>query len=218
MAARVLRTCFPIAMVGGICVSCFVQPNWLFLYPGMVAMLAGLAWAACFLAVDSHQQYSAGVGHSCLLQHFVVVGFRLFFSRCSRACMPSRRVIPKTARDRKYGQLITLERGLVIERQSCCRLDCGLYAVWEWKQHASACWKRTDRKNRHSIFRALSLGIEIIFSVSAQHFWLEGAPTPQWLKKLNGPRNDAGNAKRLNSFIAAAAGFSHSHQLPSVIR
>ena len=71
---------------------------------------------------------------------------------------------PKTARDRKYGQLITLERGLVTGGAILLSgLVAFLYAIWEWKQHAFGMLD-TERIARVVIpsSMALSLGIEII--------------------------------------------------------
>ena len=95
----------------------------------------------------------------------VVAGFQaILFSLLSRMYAIQEGLYPKTARDRKYGQLITLERGLVTGGAILLSgLVAFLYAIWEWKQHAFGMLD-TERIARVVIpsSMALSLGIEII--------------------------------------------------------
>ena len=142
------------------------SPNWLFLYPGMVAMLVGLAVGGLLLGQPIHiNSIRLGLDTLVYCSTFVVVGFQaILFSLLSRMYAIQEGLYPKTARDRKYGQLITLERGLVIGAAILLAgLIAALYAVWEWKQHAFGLLE-TERIARIVIPSsvALSLGIEII--------------------------------------------------------
>ena len=179
------------------------SPNWLFLYPGMVAMLAGLA-VGCLLLGRSIHINSIRLGLDTLVycSTFVVVGFQaILFSLLSRMYAIQEGLYPKTARDRKYGQLITLERGLVIGAAILLAgLIAALYAVWEWKQHAFGLLE-TERIARIVIPSsvALSLGIEIIlFSFLLSTFGLKVRPYAAMVEKIERAHaNDAGNAEEI---------------------
>jgi len=167
----------------------------------MVAMLAGLAVGGLLLAGRFTSQYSAGVGHSCLLQHIRSCGFQaILFSLLSRMYAIQEGFIPKTARDRKYGQLITLERGWLSSGNPAGRLDCGpVRRMGMEAARIRLAGNRTDRKNRHSIFRALSLGIEIIlFSFLLSTFGLKVRPYAAMVEEIERAHaNDAGNAEEI---------------------
>jgi hypothetical protein len=94
---------------------------------------------------------------------------------------------PKTARDRKYGRLITLERGLVAGAAILLTgLVAVLYAVWEWKQHAFGLLE-TERIARVVIPSsvAISLGIEIfLFSFLLSTFELKVRPFTAMVEEI----------------------------------
>jgi len=179
------------------------SPNWLFLYPGMVAMLAGLAVGGLLLGRSIHiNSIRLGLDTLVYCSTFVVVGFQaILFSLLSRMYAIQEGLYPKTARDRKYGQLITLERGLVIGAAILLAgLIAALYAVWEWKQHAFGLLE-TERIARIVIPSsvALSLGIEIIlFSFLLSTFGLKVRPYAAMVEEIERAHaNDAGNAEEI---------------------
>ena len=165
------------------------SPNWLFLYPGMVAMLVGLAVGGLLLGQPIHiNSIRLGLDTLVYCSTFVVVGFQaILFSLLSRMYAIQEGLYPKTARDRKYGQLITLERGLVIGAAILLAgLIAALYAVWEWKQHAFGLLE-TERIARIVIPSsvALSLGIEIIlFSFLLSTFGLKVRPYAAMVEEI----------------------------------
>jgi glycosyltransferase involved in cell wall biosynthesis len=165
------------------------SPNWLFLYPGMVAMLAGLAVGGLLLGRSIHiNSIRLGLDTLVYCSTFVVVGFQaILFSLLSRMYAIQEGLYPKTAKDRKYGQLITLERGLVIGAAILLAgLIAALYAVWEWKQHAFGLLE-TERIARIVIPSsvALSLGIEIIlFSFLLSTFGLKVRPYAAMVEEI----------------------------------
>jgi len=142
------------------------SPNWLFLYPGIALMLLGLTVGGFLLGQPIHiNSIQLGLDTLIYCSTCVVAGFQaILFSLLSRMYAIQEGLYPKTARDRKYGQLITLERGLVTGGAILLSgLVAFLYAIWEWKQHAFGMLD-TERIARVVIpsSMALSLGIEII--------------------------------------------------------
>jgi glycosyltransferase involved in cell wall biosynthesis len=179
------------------------SPNWLFLYPGMVAMLAGLAVGGLLLGRSIHiNSIRLGLDTLVYCSTFVVVGFQaILFSLLSRMYAIQEGLYPKTARDRKYGQLITLERGLVIGAAILLAgLIAALYAVWEWKQHAFGLLE-TERIARIVIPSsvALSLGIEIIlFSFLLSTFGLKVRPYAAMVEEIERAHaSDAGSTEEI---------------------
>jgi hypothetical protein len=90
-------------------------------------------------------------------------------------------------RDHAYGQLLTLERGLVAGAGILLAgLGSGLYAVWEWKQHAFGNLEieRIARIVLPSSV-AISLGIEIVlFSFLLSTFGLKIRPYSAMVEEI----------------------------------
>jgi glycosyltransferase involved in cell wall biosynthesis len=165
------------------------SPNWLFLYPGMALMLVGLAVGGLLLGQPIHiNTIRLGLDTHIYCSTCVVAGFQaILFSLLSRFYAIREGLYPETARDRKLGQLITLERGLVSGAAILLTgLAAALYAVWHWKQHAFG-----DLDTEH-IARivipssvAISLGIEIIlFSLLLSTFSLNVRPYTAMVKEI----------------------------------
>ncbi|MGB9409399.1 MAG: glycosyltransferase family 2 protein [Terracidiphilus sp.] len=165
------------------------SPNWLFLYPGIVMMLVGLGVGGLLLAQPIHvNSIRLGLDTLVYCSTFVVAGFQaILFSLLSRMYAIQEGLYPKTARDHKYGQLITLERGLVTGAAILLTgLASALYAVWEWKQHAFGLLE-TEWIARIVIPSsvALSLGIEIIlFSFLLSTFGLKVRPYAAMVEEI----------------------------------
>jgi glycosyltransferase involved in cell wall biosynthesis len=165
------------------------SPNWLFLYPGIVLMLIGLVVGSLLLG-QSIQFSSIRLGLDTLIycSTCVVAGFQaILFSLLSRVYAIREGLYPETAGDRKYVQLITLERGLVSGAGILLTgLVAALYAVWHWKQHAFGDLD-TERIARIVIPSsvAISLGIEImLFSLLLSTFSLNVRPYTAMVKEI----------------------------------
>jgi glycosyltransferase involved in cell wall biosynthesis len=165
------------------------SPNWLFLYPGIVMMLIGLAAGGLLIGQPIHiNRIRLGLDTLVYCSTFVVVGFQaILFSQLSRMYAIQEGLYPKTDRDHTYGRLITLERGLVIGAGILLTgLVAALYAVWEWKQHAFGMLE-TDRIARVVLPSsvAISLGIEIIlFSFLLSTFGLKVRPYTAMIEEI----------------------------------
>ena len=154
------------------------SPNWLFLYPGIIMMLVGLAVGGVLL---DRPIYLKGVrlGLDTLIycSTFVVAGFQaILFSLLSRVYAIQEGLYPKTAGYDTYCRHITLERGLVTGAAIVLAgLSAAIYAVWQWKQHVFGMMD-IERIARIVIPSsvAVSLGIEIIlFSFLLSTFGLK---------------------------------------------
>jgi hypothetical protein len=155
----------------------------------MVSMLAGLAVGGLLLGQPVRiNSIRLGLDTLVYCSTFVVVGFQaILFSLLSRMYAIQEGLYPKTSRDHKYGQLITLERGLVMGTAILLAgLIAALYAVWEWKQHAFGLLE-TEWIARIVIPSsvALSLGIEIIlFSFLLSTFGLKVRPYAAMVEEI----------------------------------
>jgi hypothetical protein len=155
----------------------------------MALMLVGLAVGGLLLGQPIHiNTIRLGLDTHIYCSTCVVAGFQaILFSLLSRFYAIREGLYPETARDRKLGQLITLERGLVSGAAILLTgLAAALYAVWHWKQHAFG-----DLDTEH-IARivipssvAISLGIEIIlFSLLLSTFSLNVRPYTAMVKEI----------------------------------
>ena len=154
------------------------SPNWLFLYPGLVMMFVGLVIGGLLLGQPIYiNSVRLGLDTLVYCSTFLVAGFQaILFSLLSRKYALQEGLYPRTVRDHTYGQLLTLERGLVAGAGILLAgLGSGLYAVWEWKQHAFGNLEieRIARIVLPSSV-AISLGIEIVlFSFLLSTFGLK---------------------------------------------
>lgn len=154
------------------------SPNWLFLYPGLVMMIVGLALGGPLLAHPIHiNNIRLGLDTLVYCSTFIVVGFQAtLFSLLSRTYAIEEGLYPRTTRDRTLGRIISLERGLMVGAGIFLTgVATALYAVWEWKHHAFGMLE-TERIARVVIPSsvAISLGIEImLFSFLYSTFGLK---------------------------------------------
>lgn len=154
------------------------SPNWLFLYPGIVLMIIGLAVGGLLLGRSIYiSTLRLGLDTLIYCSTFVVAGFQaILFSLLSRMYAIQEGLYPKTATDNTLGRFMTLERGLITGAGILlCGLTTALYAVWEWKQHAFGLLD-TERIARIVVPSsvAISLGIEImLFSFLVSTFELK---------------------------------------------
>jgi glycosyltransferase involved in cell wall biosynthesis len=165
------------------------SPNWLFLYPGLVMMFVGLAVGGLLLGQPIYiNSVRLGLDTLVYCSTFLVAGFQaILFSLLSRKYALQEGLYPLTVRDHTYGQLLTLERGLVAGAGILLvGLVSGLYAVWEWKQHAFGMLE-TERIARIVLPSsvAISLGIEIVlFSFLLSTFGLKIRPYSAIVDKI----------------------------------
>jgi hypothetical protein len=165
------------------------SPNWLFLYPGIVMMLAGLAVGGLLLGQPIYiNSIRLGLDTLVYCCTFVIAGFQaILFSMLSRMYAIHEGLYPQTARDHVYGRLINLERGLVAGAGILLiGLATALYAVWDWKQHAFGNLD-TERIARVVLPSsvAISLGIEIIlFSFLLSTFGLKARPYAAMVEEI----------------------------------
>jgi glycosyltransferase involved in cell wall biosynthesis len=158
------------------------SPNWLFLYPGILMMLTGLALGGVLVTQPIHvNSIRLGLDTLVYCSTLVVAGFQaILFSLLSRMYAIQEGLYPKKASDETYSSLITLERGLVAGAGILLvGLFIALYAVWEWKRRAFGLLE-TEWIARLVIPSsvAISLGIEIMlfsfllstFGLKVRHF------------------------------------------------
>jgi glycosyltransferase involved in cell wall biosynthesis len=91
------------------------SPNWLFLYPGVLLMLAGILLGGGLLARPlevAGVRLSVGTLIYCVT--LIEVGFQaLWFALLSRAYTVQEGLVPQSARMRRLDRLVTLENGLL---------------------------------------------------------------------------------------------------------
>ena len=180
------------------------SPNWLFLYPGIAMMLAGLTVGGLLLGQPIYiDNIRLGLDTLVYCCTFAIAGFQaILFSLLSRMYAIHEGLYPQTARDRIYGRLITLERGLVAGAGILLLgLATALYAVWDWKQHAFGNLD-TERIARVVLPSsvAISLGIEIIlFSFLLSTFGLKARPYSAMAEETE--RTHAGNTKGPEDYL-----------------
>jgi glycosyltransferase involved in cell wall biosynthesis len=144
------------------------SPNWLFLYPGALLMMLGLAVGGAFL-VD--QVYLAGVRFSlgtliyCMMM--IEVGFQgVLFAVLSRAYAVQEGLVPQSRRMRVVERVFSLESGILF---GLLLLALGTslsgYAVSVWS-HAQFGNLNVDQITRIAISSSLSisLGLEVILT------------------------------------------------------
>ena len=165
------------------------SPNWLFLYPGIVLMLIGLAAGGLLLGQPIHvSSVRLGLDTLVYCSTCVVVGFQaILFSLLSRVYAIREGLYPDTARDHTLVRRIAMEHGLVIGAGILLAgLAATLYAVWNWEQHAFGDLD-IERIARIVIPSsvAISLGIEImLFSLLLSTFSLNVRPYTAMVKEI----------------------------------
>ena len=91
------------------------SPNWLFLYPGALLMLAGILLGAGLMATPldlGGLRFSVGTLIYCVTM--IEVGFQaLWFALLSRAYTVQEGLVPQSARMRALDRVVTLEAGLL---------------------------------------------------------------------------------------------------------
>ena len=118
------------------------SPNWLFLYPGLALMAAGIVLGGGLLASPvTVAGLRLSIGTLIYCATLIEVGFQaLWFALLSRAYAVQEGLVPQSARMRLADRYVTLEAGLLA---GLALLALGfallLYAVHIWSGRASAC-------------------------------------------------------------------------------
>jgi glycosyltransferase involved in cell wall biosynthesis len=144
------------------------SPNWLFLYPGLSVMAAGLVIGGVLLAnpVRFHGlQFSLGTLIYCVTM--IEIGFQAtWFALLSRAYAVQEGLLPKTKRSRASEHVLSLEKGIVI---GMLLISAGVSLL----VYAVSIWSRADfgSLNVNEIVRvvltsslAMSLGFQVLLS------------------------------------------------------
>jgi len=148
------------------------SPNWLFLYPGVLLMLAGLGIGGTLLAEPVHVngvRLSSGTLIYCVTM--IEVGFQaLLFAVMSRTYAVQEGLVPQSARMRMVERVFSLESGILV---GLGLVAAGLallgFAVSIWSQ------ARFGALNTDQIIRVVlssSLAISIGFEVMLSSFLL----------------------------------------------
>ncbi|MBL9203958.1 MAG: glycosyltransferase family 2 protein [Opitutaceae bacterium] len=115
------------------------SPRWLFLYPGLLLILAGLATVAC-LAPAPRMLGGIEFDINTLLFSTLatLIGFQaVFFALCSRLYATQAGLMPASARNDRIYTYFSLEAGLGVGATLVLAgLGLSLGAVWHWKSHA----------------------------------------------------------------------------------
>lgn len=153
------------------------SPDWLFLYPGLLAMFAGISIGALLLGRPIFL-HSVRLGLDTLIYSgtILIAGFQaVLFSMLSRAYATQEGLYPQSSGFKAYYRLLNLERGLILGTViTLAGMASSLYALWQWKKHAFGMME-IERIGRIVIPSsvAISLGIEIIlFSFMLSTFGL----------------------------------------------
>lgn len=144
------------------------SPRWLFLYPGMLLTLVGLALTAWLLPGERHvgslnfdvDTLTYAIGMLMIGVHVVV------FALCARVFATRQGLMPKSAGMEKLRHGVTLEVGLIVGVLLVgLGLGLGLYAVAEWRAAGFGHLTAT-RMLRFTLPSAcaLMLGVEAIFA------------------------------------------------------
>ena len=98
------------------------SPNWLFLYPGIAMMLAGLTVGGLLLGQPIYiDNIRLGLDTLVYCCTFAIAGFQaILFSLLSRMYAIHEGLYPQTARDRIYGRLLPSSADSSPARESCC--------------------------------------------------------------------------------------------------
>jgi glycosyltransferase involved in cell wall biosynthesis len=144
------------------------SPRWLFLYPGILLMLAGLV--GCVLLLPGKQVFN-GVGFDVhtLLYAFVsiLLGFQLIaFATFTKVFATTQGLLPEDPRLTRAFRWINLETGLIVGGMLIL-LGVGgsVFAVSDWarKSFGALDIEHTLRIVMPSVF-SLTLGVQIVFS------------------------------------------------------
>jgi glycosyltransferase involved in cell wall biosynthesis len=114
------------------------SPRWLFLYPGMLLMLAGLVVGALLLPGPLMLRPNLGLDVHTLLFAFaaVLLGFQgVSFAFCARAYALNEKLLPSDPRLERLFQRYTLETGLMVGLLLLLvGLGAAIYAVVGWSR------------------------------------------------------------------------------------
>ena len=165
------------------------SPGWLFLYPGLILMLAGALGGGLILARPIHlHRVQFGMDTVIFCGTFLVAGFQaVLFWILSRIYALQAGLYPRTAGDQRFTQRITLERGLVAGAAILFSgLASAFYAVWQWQQHGFGDMD-PERIARIVIPSsvAISLGMEVVlFSFLLSTFGLNVRPYTAMVEEI----------------------------------
>jgi hypothetical protein len=145
------------------------SPRWLFLYPGLLLMLAGTALGAWLMPGPRHIGGVELSFHTLLYAAMaVMVGFQAVLFACfTKVFTQAEGLLPPDPRfDRLFGGAITLEMGLAVGvTLMLLGLGGSAYAVWTWKNASFGPLLQPNETLRTIIpsMLALVLGSEIVF-------------------------------------------------------
>jgi glycosyltransferase involved in cell wall biosynthesis len=161
------------------------SPNWLFLYPGLAAMLAGTVVGAVLLIQPIFlHEVRLGLDTLIYCTTLVIGGFQaVLFSVLSRTYATQEGLYPKTPGFESWFRHITLERGLLAGSiVTLAGLGSAAYAFREWRRHGFGAMQ-IEHIARIVIPSsvAISLGVEVVlfslmlstFGLSVRHFTMQ---------------------------------------------
>lgn len=166
------------------------SPAWLFLYPGLAAMLVCALIGGAILTRPVHLSHvQLGLDTVIYCSAFIVAGFQaVTFWFLSRMYALQAGLYPRTAGDHRFARLITLERGLVAGAAlMLAGLGAASYAVWQWKLHGFGDLE-LERIARIVIPSsvAISLGLEVtLFSFLLSTFGLNVRPYTAMVEEIH---------------------------------
>jgi glycosyltransferase involved in cell wall biosynthesis len=144
------------------------SPRWLFLYPGILLMLAGLA--GCFLLLPGGRVFHGiGLDVHTLLYAFVAIllGFQLIaFATFTKVFAITEGLLPEDPRLNRMFRWVTLETGLLVGGLlMLLGVGGSIFAVSGWARQSFGALdiERTLRIVMPSVF-ALTMGVQITFS------------------------------------------------------
>ncbi len=165
------------------------SPAWLFLYPGLLLMLASALVGGAILARPIHlNRVQLGLDTVVYCSTFLVAGFQsVLFWFLSRMYALQAGLYPETEGDHKFARLITLERGLVAGALlMLAGVATAFFALWQWKLTG---FGDLDLGHMARIVipssLAISLGMEItLFSFLLSTFGLNVRPYTEMAEKI----------------------------------
>jgi glycosyltransferase involved in cell wall biosynthesis len=144
------------------------SPRWLFLYPGILLMLAGLA--GCVLLLPGRRVFHGiGLDVHTLLYAFVAIllGFQLIaFATFTKVFAITEGLLPEDPRLNRMFRWVTLETGLLVgSLLMLLGVGGSIFAVSGWARQSFGALdiERTLRIVMPSVF-ALTMGVQITFS------------------------------------------------------